>query len=156
MDFYNTYLLELIRMLNKLKVEYIIIGGFATNYYGYQRATGDIDFWIHDTLSNREKLIAAFKKLEYGFFPQLKDLPLHPGILNIYIADGVYVDIMDRIMNFEPSDFLDCYSRARVEVIDDTVFRFIHLNDHLQSKKNSPRLKDQLDYNELIKLNIEE
>jgi hypothetical protein len=63
---------------------------------------------------------------------------------------------MDRIMNFEPSDFLDCYSRARVEVIDDTVFRFIHLNDHLQSKKNSPRLKDQLDYNELIKLNIEE
>lgn len=32
--------------LNLKQVEYLLIGGYAVGYYGYSRATADMDIWI--------------------------------------------------------------------------------------------------------------
>lgn len=37
---------EFIALLEKYQVEYVIVGGFAVNYYGYIRTTQDIDMLI--------------------------------------------------------------------------------------------------------------
>jgi len=34
---------EFLKLLNSNKVEYWVVGGYAVNYYGYSRATGDLD-----------------------------------------------------------------------------------------------------------------
>jgi hypothetical protein len=36
---------EFLRLLNSRRVEYLLIGGYAVGYYGYPRATADIDIW---------------------------------------------------------------------------------------------------------------
>ena len=37
---------EFLRLLNSSSVEYLVIGGYAVNYYGFSRAAGDLDIWI--------------------------------------------------------------------------------------------------------------
>ena len=40
----------------QFNVKYITIGGFAVNFHGYNRSTGDIDILLEDTPENRYKL----------------------------------------------------------------------------------------------------
>jgi hypothetical protein len=34
---------EFLKLLNSARVDYLLIGGYAVGYYGYPRATGDMD-----------------------------------------------------------------------------------------------------------------
>jgi hypothetical protein len=56
---------EFVELLNKNKVEYVIVGSFALAFHGYPRATGDIDFWIRPTPVNVKALFRALG--EFGF-----------------------------------------------------------------------------------------
>jgi len=56
---------EFLKLLNENKVEYLLIGGYAVNYYGYVRPTGDMDIWISLSRENAEKVVAALR--EFGF-----------------------------------------------------------------------------------------
>jgi hypothetical protein len=46
--------LDLLRFLNEERVEYLVIGGMAVNYYGYYRATGDLDLADVEALPGRQ------------------------------------------------------------------------------------------------------
>lgn len=35
---------DFLRLLHSEDVEYLLVGGYAVGFYGYPRATGDIDF----------------------------------------------------------------------------------------------------------------
>ena len=52
-------------LLNRNNVEYLIIGGLAVNYHGFQRATGDIDMWYNPTKENYERLLKAIQQMGY-------------------------------------------------------------------------------------------
>ena len=54
---------KVIIQLLESKVEFLLIGGYAVNYYGYGRYTGDIDFWIKPDNKNKLLLLDTFKKL---------------------------------------------------------------------------------------------
>lgn len=51
---------EFLRLLNSKQIEYLLIGGWAVGYYGYPRATGDMDIWISTKEENVAKVIQAF------------------------------------------------------------------------------------------------
>jgi len=50
MVFLDDDLLSFWQSLNKNKVKYIMVGGFATRFHGFNRNTDDIDIWLEDTL----------------------------------------------------------------------------------------------------------
>jgi predicted nucleotidyltransferase len=50
---------ELFAALNRHRVDYLVIGGYAVGFHGFPRATGDIDVWIAPTRENAIKLQAA-------------------------------------------------------------------------------------------------
>src|SRR5579863_2916109 len=56
---------EFLRLLNSREVEYLVVGGYAVNYYGYARATADLDIWIGITPENAE--VAASVVRAFGF-----------------------------------------------------------------------------------------
>jgi hypothetical protein len=37
---------EFLKLLHDHEVKYLLIGGYAVNYHGYVRGTGDLDVWI--------------------------------------------------------------------------------------------------------------
>jgi len=42
---------EFLKLLNEHDVAYLLIGGYAVGYYGYPRATADMDIWNESTFS---------------------------------------------------------------------------------------------------------
>ena len=46
MDVFDEGILNFWIALQEYKVQYIMVGGYATNLHGYQRFTGDIDIWL--------------------------------------------------------------------------------------------------------------
>jgi len=56
---------EFLSILNSNKVDYILIGGYAVNVYGYSRPTDDIDIWIKMELDNSKRIKQSL--LDFGF-----------------------------------------------------------------------------------------
>ncbi|WP_233579320.1 MULTISPECIES: hypothetical protein [Flavobacterium] len=61
-------IIDVWKYLSENKVNYLTIGGFAVNIYGYGRNTGDIDIFIEDTIANRGNLRNAIKQIGLGDF----------------------------------------------------------------------------------------
>jgi predicted nucleotidyltransferase len=56
---------EFLKLLNRNKVEYLLVGGYAVGYYGYPRATADMDIWVAINQKNAGRIISVLK--EFGF-----------------------------------------------------------------------------------------
>src|ERR1035441_9948564 len=56
---------EFLELLNKNKVKYLVVGGYAIAFHGYPRYTKDIDLWILMEKSNAESILKALD--EFGF-----------------------------------------------------------------------------------------
>jgi hypothetical protein len=54
---------EVIERLANHHVDFLLIGGYAVNYHGYGRYTGDIDFWLRPSNDNKEKFLMVFDEL---------------------------------------------------------------------------------------------
>ena len=56
---------EFLFLLNKHKVEYLVVGGYAVTFHGYPRYTGDLDVWVNKTSENGLNLINAIQEFGY-------------------------------------------------------------------------------------------
>ncbi len=57
---------EFLSLLNKHKVEYLIVGGYAVTFHSRPRLTEDLDIWINKTKSNSKRAFAAVKEFWFG------------------------------------------------------------------------------------------
>jgi hypothetical protein len=55
---------DLLNILNKYKVQYLIIGAHAVTYYTEPRFSKDLDIWVNPTKGNAQKVYDALK--EFG------------------------------------------------------------------------------------------
>ncbi len=53
-------------LLLKYKVDFMLIGGYAVIYYGYERGTADMDIWLKPTNENRDKFLLALNEHGIG------------------------------------------------------------------------------------------
>ena len=157
MDVLDEELLRFWKLLNKNNVRYIMVGGLATRFHGYDRATGDLDMWIEDTLQNRKNLRKAFAELEYGDFASIETMEFIPGWTSFY-AGGIELHIMTKMDGLEEYTFDECYRVALISDLNGIKVPFLHINHLIQNKKAVNRPKDQLDviYLEKIKKILEE
>ncbi len=63
---------ELLELLNKYKVEYVIVGAYALAFYGCPRYTGDLDILVASKVNNAKKVMKAIN--EFGLV--LKNLKI--------------------------------------------------------------------------------
>ena len=61
---------EFLKLLKETGVEYLLIGGYAVGYYGYPRATQDIDIWIAINPENAARIVTVFSKSNHKNLPQ--------------------------------------------------------------------------------------
>jgi hypothetical protein len=52
---------DFFKILNKNKVQYLVVGGYAVIYYSEPIATKDIDIFINPTKKNSEKVYKSIK-----------------------------------------------------------------------------------------------
>lgn len=144
--------------LQKNTVKYILVGGYATALNGYQRFTGDIDLWVHDTLENRKALRKTFADCGIGDFEAIERLQFIPGWTDFHLNNGLKLDIMTNMKGLEMYTFEECYSVATIADFENLQVPFLHINHLLANKKAVNRPKDQLDvmYLEKIKALLDE
>lgn len=152
MDFFDEEILSLWKSFETNKVRYILVGGFATNFHGYNRVTMDMDIWIEDTRENRSKIRKALFEINLGDLEPIVRMQFLPGWTTINLDSGLSLDFMTSLKGMEEIGFNECYELAQVYEIQNTIIRVLHLNHLINSKKATNRLKDQLDIIELEKI----
>ncbi len=149
----NSQIIEIWKYFSLNKVKYLTIGGFAVNIYGYGRNTGDIDIFIEDSAENRENLREALKQLGIGDFENIKTMQFIPGWTDITLNFNLRLDIMTSVKGLENNNFQELLEKAYVTEINGVPVYFLDYDNLIIAKKASNRPKDQLDIEELEKIN---
>lgn len=158
MDIYNEEFIRFWAVLNENNVEYIMVGGVATNLNGYQRVTDDIDVWIKESSENRKKLRKAFYDYSNIDYFMIETMQIVPGWTHFNLNNGVRLDLMIDMKGLEGFTFDECMTVAKKADIEGITVPFLHINHLIKNKKAVNRPKDQIDviYLEKIKQILEE
>lgn len=130
---------EFLKLLNSAEVEYLLIGGFAVGYYGYPRATNDIDVWVSRTESNAAKLVATLEEFGFGTSELKPELFQKPDCIVRMGVPPMRVEILTSISGVE---FDECYQTRLRGEIDGVAVDLIALEDLKKNKQASGRHKD--------------
>ena len=152
MDILDEELAKFWKTLNENSVRYIMVGGFATRFHGFNRSTDDLDMWLEDTNENRKQLRKAFSELGYGDFASFETMQFVPGWTNFYIGVGIELDIMTKMKGLEDIPFHECLEMASIADLEGIKVPFLHINHLIANKRIVNRPKDQIDVIELEKI----
>lgn len=130
---------EFLKLLNSKQIEYLLIGGWAVGYYGYPRATGDMDIWASAKRENAFKLINAFK--EFGFdVPELSvELFTKENQITRIGVPPLRIEVLTSISGVK---FEECYPNRNVVSIDNIEINLINLDDLKKNKAAAKRFRD--------------
>lgn len=98
-------LLSVCRRLNEEGAKYLLIGGFAMNYYGLTRTTEDIDLLIDPSADNISKI-----KISLSFLPDnaIKEIALDDVSKYevVRVADEIVIDLLKKAceITYEKAD----------------------------------------------------
>ena len=138
---------DLLALLEKHNVDYMVVGGYAVAFYGYPRFTKDIDIFFGISETNIESIVNAL--VEFGFNRDSLQKLLFDQKGSI-ITFGVAPVRVDFINEIDGVDFSDAKkSRVRGKYGDVEVY-FIGREDLLKNKTSTKRLKDKADAEELL------
>ena len=138
---------EFIQLLNKNKVRYLVIGGYAVAFHGHPRYTKDIDFWIGPSEVNTKKLIKALYEFGFGSLDLRAEDFQEP---NTIVQLGYPPNRIDLITSPKDIDFKVCWkNRIKIEVKGTTI-NFIDLENLKKNKRATGRYQDLADLENLM------
>lgn len=152
MDILDEEILGLWKSFAKYKLQYILVGGFATNLNGFARTTADMDIWILDNPDNRKRLRLALEGIGLGDMQAVEGMEFVPGWTSISLLSGYQLDVMTHMKGLPQVLFEECYKSSPQAEIHGIVIRFLHINHLIEAKKASGRSKDLIDVEELEKI----
>lgn len=142
---------ELLSVLLKNDVDFIIIGGYAVIYHGYKRTTGDVDIWLKPENASKTKVMAALEQLrvEPGHIRNIASLDFTQHLVFRIWEVPDQVDFITRIsmLAYEDAD-----KQKIIADVDGLKVPFMHLDHLVLSKISTGRLKDQADVEQLQKI----
>jgi len=93
----DNVLLRVLRALDDLGIEYMVIGSFASNYWGRPRATHDADLLVEIASRDAERLAGALEGEFYVSEEALREAAERRGQANvIHLEEGFKVDLWVR------------------------------------------------------------
>ncbi|MBN2788844.1 MAG: nucleotidyltransferase [Candidatus Delongbacteria bacterium] len=139
---------ELLRLLEKNKVDYVIVGGYAVAFYGYPRFTKDIDIFFKDSKENIIDLLAALK--EFGFTEDdiNENMFQTKGNIVTFGVEPVRVDFLNSIDGVSFDEAVQNKVRGKYDTVE---VYFIGKEELIKNKLSTDRLQDKADVEELTK-----
>jgi len=139
---------ELLSLLKKYKVRYLVVGGYAVMKYTEPRFTKDLDLWISTDKKNSKAVYTALK--EFG--APLKDLS--PAD---FTQEGYFYQMgnppfrLDVMMSIPGITFEAAWKNREKVQVKGLVVPFISKADLIKAKEASGRDQDLIDAKELRK-----
>jgi Nucleotidyl transferase of unknown function (DUF2204) len=142
-DWFEPAYLELLKELEKVGAEYMVIGGYAVGFHGILRATKDLDIWINPTKENAQRMVLAARGLGYNDPSITTEVFINP---NFNLELGEHPAIVEMLKRISGVSFDACYARRHVVVLNDVSISFISKADLMENKIHSRRWKDMDDF----------
>lgn len=130
---------EFLKLLNALRVEYLLIGGYAVGYYGYSRTTLDMDIWIAVNPDNAKKMTKVMKR--FGFPEGSVDESVFLEKRKI-IRLGLPPVRLEILNDISGVSFDACYAKKNRATVDGVKVNLIAFDDLVSNKAASGRYKD--------------
>ena len=139
---------ELLSLLEKHKVRYLVVGGYAVMKYTEPRFTKDLDIWISTDKENSKAVYVALQECgaplkglapadfsKEGYFYQMGNPPFR----------------LDVMMSIPGVTFETAWANRELVQLEGFVVPFISKADLIKSKESSGRPQDLIDAKELKK-----
>jgi len=139
---------EFIRLLNKRKVKYLIVGAYAVTFYSQPRNTGDIDFFIQRERGNVKRLVEVLRDFGFESLNLTEDDFLKPNHTVQFGYEPNRIDILSSISGVE---FEKAYGTKVAARFGREKAWFISLKYLLKNKQSIGRKKDEADVELLLK-----
>ena len=141
---------ELLKLFNKHKIQYCIVGAYAVAFYAVPRYTKDMDLFVKASPENAERILAALK--EFGF-SSLKLNKRDFSGLGKTIQLGYEPVRVDIVTSIDGCDFDAVWKHKMKGTYGKEKVFFIGLGDLVKNKRASNRKQDQADL-EILKVTV--
>lgn len=128
----------LLQLLSKHSVRFVVIDGFAGQYFGVGRVTRDLDLWLGRSNGNARRLAQAFRAFKPS--PPYTDWVtafMKPNARFPYPALAGHEHEADLVTSIEGADFCECYERGLSVELSALKVRMVGLTDLLDLKRIS-------------------
>ena len=133
---------EFLRLLNKHKVKYCIIGAYAVAFYAKPRFTKDIDILVEPSATNANKIKNVLDEFGFGGLAiSTEDLSTEGNIIQL----GYEPLRIDVLTSLEGVKFNHIWKNRVIGVYGSQKVYFISLDDLIRNKKQSARPTDKID-----------
>ncbi len=139
---------EFLRLFNKNKVRYCIVGAYAVAFYVKPRFTKDMDILVKPSSENARRIVKSLH--DFGFKgSKLKDEDFSkPGKIIQLGYEPVRIDV---ITSIEGCNFEEVWKNKKIGIYGKQKVFFIGRGQLIKNKKASGRIQDKVDLRELIK-----
>ena len=137
---------EFLKLFDSNRVEYLLIGGFAVNAYGYIRTTNDLDIWVGISTENAVRIDRALREFGFGNAGLTSDLFL---ARNSMVRMGVPPMRIEILTTLSGVDFATCYAERKMTQFEEILVPVISLARLRENKAASGRAKDLADLENL-------
>jgi len=142
--------LLLAKLLEK-GVEFILVGGYAVNYHGYNRGTSDMDILVRPSNENKIKVLEAL--MEQGFdeedLADIKSADFSGYFVFSMWEEPYKVDFLTRISGV---NFDEAWEQKVFLPLNNYQVPVLHLHHLVLSKISNGRLQDKADVDQLQKI----
>lgn len=150
--------LEVCNILNKHKVEFLIVGGTAVAFHGYYRPSinsignitekPDLDFWYNPNYENYFHLLNALEELgqDVTVFKNEQSPNPHQSFFKFEFRNFT-LDFLPRLK--AELKFRNSYKMRETIALKGIEFPFLSINDLITDKETNARTKDQIDLEHL-------
>ena len=133
---------EILQILLKNKVKFLVVGAYAMGAYGYPRATGDFDIWVEASAPNSKKVYKSFVKFGAPLSGIEEDTFAEKGIV---FQVGVAPRRIDILTHIDGVNFRQAYKTKKNIKIGKLTIPFISKENLIKNKQSTGREKDSLD-----------
>lgn len=140
---------ELLKLFNRNKVRYCVIGSYALALYGVPRYTKDMDLLVEPDSDNAKRVMKALGEFGFG----LKDLTEHDLCKKKVVIQLGYEPVrIDLATSIDGVTFAEAWKGKKRAKFGRLQVSFIGLKELIKNKKRTARQQDKIDIDSLKRL----
>ncbi len=148
-NLFNVDFLDFLALLEKHKVAYLLVGGYAVILHGYGRSTGDLDLWIDQNSENYNKLKQVYADFGAPIF-SIEDFESDEFDVWSIGVEPRKIEILTKVSGL---NFSESVKNCKWLELEKLKVPYIDFEDLMKNKKATGRLKDLLDVEQLMRKN---
>ena len=133
---------ELLKLFNKNKVKYCIVGAFALAFYSIPRYTKDIDLLVEPSPANAKKILKALNEFGFGSLKlKVEDFTLTGKVIQL----GYEPLRIDLLTSIDGCSFDKVWKHRKKGTYGKVRVNFIGISELKKNKKATGRPQDIID-----------